>query len=108
MYEVVRQVFGRSLEAGFRRKRGSYNNLLRRHLEVRNTPFFARAQSFTLDSILAHVSIMKIEGGGRVSKKEAWGAGRKAQGRCLVAPYRAILRYYRCDTPYRAILFKGV
>ena len=22
-------------------------------------------------------------------------------------PYRAILRYYRCDTPYRAILFKG-
>ena len=24
----------------------------------------------------------------------------------LVAPYRAILRYYRCDTPYRAILFK--
>ena len=26
--------------------------------------------------------------------------------RSLVAPYRAILRYYRCDTPYRAILFK--
>ena len=26
----------------------------------------------------------------------------------LVAPYRAILRYYRCDTPYRAMLFKGV
>ena len=26
----------------------------------------------------------------------------------LVAPYRAILRYYRCDTPYRAILFKEV
>ena len=25
----------------------------------------------------------------------------------LVAPYRAILRYYRCDTPYGAILFKG-
>ena len=25
----------------------------------------------------------------------------------LVGPYRAILRYYRCDTPYRAILFKG-
>ena len=25
----------------------------------------------------------------------------------LVAPYRAILRYYRCDTTYRAILFKG-
>ena len=25
----------------------------------------------------------------------------------LVAPYRAILRYYRCDTPYRAILFQG-
>ena len=25
----------------------------------------------------------------------------------LVAPYRAILRYYRCDTPSRAILFKG-
>ena len=25
----------------------------------------------------------------------------------LVAPYCAILRYYRCDTPYRAILFKG-
>ena len=24
----------------------------------------------------------------------------------LVAPYRAILRYYCCDTPYRAILFK--
>ena len=24
-----------------------------------------------------------------------------------MAPYRAILRYYRCDTPYRAILFKG-
>ena len=27
--------------------------------------------------------------------------------RCLVAPYRAILRYYRCDTPYCAILFRG-
>ena len=26
----------------------------------------------------------------------------------LVAPYRAILRYYRCDTPYRAILFQGI
>ena len=25
----------------------------------------------------------------------------------LVAPYRAILRYYRCDAPYRTILFKG-
>ena len=25
----------------------------------------------------------------------------------LVAPYRAILRYYRCDAPYRAILFQG-
>ena len=25
----------------------------------------------------------------------------------LGAPYRTILRYYRCDTPYRAILFKG-
>ena len=25
----------------------------------------------------------------------------------LVAPYRAILRYYRCDTPYRAMLFQG-
>ena len=25
----------------------------------------------------------------------------------LVAPYRAILRYYHRDTPYRAILFKG-
>ena len=25
----------------------------------------------------------------------------------LVAPYRAILRYYRCDTPYRAIPVKG-
>ena len=24
-----------------------------------------------------------------------------------VAPYRAILRYYRCDTPYCAILLKG-
>ena len=24
-----------------------------------------------------------------------------------MAPYRAILRYYRCDTPYRAILFQG-
>ena len=24
-----------------------------------------------------------------------------------VAPYLSILRYYRCDTPYRAILFKG-
>ena len=30
-----------------------------------------------------------------------------AQTLALVAPYRAILRYYRCDTPYRAILFKG-
>ena len=26
---------------------------------------------------------------------------------CLVAPYRAILRYYRCDISYRAILFQG-
>ena len=25
----------------------------------------------------------------------------------LVAPYRAILRYYRCDTTYRAIRFQG-
>ena len=25
----------------------------------------------------------------------------------LVAPYRAILRYYRCDTPCRATLFRG-
>ena len=25
-----------------------------------------------------------------------------------MAPCRAIVRYYRCDTPYRAILFKGV
>ena len=25
----------------------------------------------------------------------------------LVAPYRATLRYYRCDTPYRAILSRG-
>ena len=25
----------------------------------------------------------------------------------LVAPYRAILQYYRCDTPYQAILFEG-
>ena len=25
----------------------------------------------------------------------------------LVAPYRAILRYYRCDTPYRLALFKS-
>ena len=25
----------------------------------------------------------------------------------LVAPYCAIMRYYRCDTPYRAILLKG-
>ena len=36
--------------------------------------------------------------------------GRSHSGRCtasLVAPYRAILRYYRCDTPYRAILFQG-
>ena len=24
-----------------------------------------------------------------------------------MAPYRAILRYYRCDTPYRVIIFKG-
>ena len=28
-------------------------------------------------------------------------------GVTLVAPYCAILRYYRCDTPYRAILSKG-
>ena len=27
-------------------------------------------------------------------------------GTGLVAPYRAILRYYRCDTPYRAIPFQ--
>ena len=26
---------------------------------------------------------------------------------CLVAPRRAMLRYYRCDTPYRAILIQG-
>ena len=25
----------------------------------------------------------------------------------LVAPYRPILRYYRCDTPYRAIYYQG-
>ena len=25
----------------------------------------------------------------------------------LVAPYRAILRYFRCDSPYRAILLLG-
>ena len=27
---------------------------------------------------------------------------------CLMAPDRAILRYYRCDTPYRVILFREV
>ena len=26
----------------------------------------------------------------------------------LVAPYRALLRYYRCDTPYRAIVFREI
>ena len=26
----------------------------------------------------------------------------------LVAPYRAILRYYRCDTPYCSIPSQGV
>ena len=36
-----------------------------------------------------------------------WRDPRKLLG-YLVAPYRAILRYYRCDTPYRAILFQGV
>ena len=30
-----------------------------------------------------------------------------AMAKNLVAPYRAILRYYRCDTPYRAILATG-
>ena len=30
--------------------------------------------------------------------------GRRAD---LVAPYRAILPYYRCDTPHRAMLFQG-
>ena len=33
---------------------------------------------------------------------------RKSLYQGLVAPYRAILRYYHCDTPYCAILFKGV
>ena len=37
---------------------------------------------------------------GKTLKKKEFLAG-------LVAPYRAILRYYRCDTPYRATLFKG-
>ena len=33
------------------------------------------------------------------------GSGKALRG--LVTPYRAILRYYRCDTPYRVILFRG-
>ena len=33
---------------------------------------------------------------------------RKQTGLYLVAPCRAILRYCRCDTPYRAILFREV
>ena len=56
------------------------------------------------------------EAAGRVSAGNLgeWGGGGKNiffRGRSarqdLVAPYRAILRYYLCDTPYRAILFKG-
>ena len=30
-----------------------------------------------------------------------------SMGGVLVAPYGAIMRYYCCDTPYRAILFRG-
>ena len=33
-----------------------------------------------------------------------WAAG-LLEAPSLVAPYRALLRYYRCDTPYRAIPF---
>ena len=36
-----------------------------------------------------------------------WCTNRALLNGGLVAPCRAILRYYRCDTPYRAILFKG-
>ena len=36
-----------------------------------------------------------------------WEVSLEAGHRHLVVPCRAILRYYRCDTPYRAILFKG-
>ena len=32
---------------------------------------------------------------------------RDARHAPLVSPYRAMLRYYRCDTLYRALLFKG-
>ena len=42
------------------------------------------------------------------TKRKNFFSFQEAWGESLVAPYRAILRYYRCDTPYRAILFKGV
>ena len=57
----------------------------------------------------AHARALKIRkrrrpGNQRFAKSGEIGHGSFA---LLVAPYCAILRYYRCDTPYRAILFKG-
>ena len=49
-----------------------------------------------------------LKGGTRQVKIET--RSRQSGQKCietLVAPYRAILRYYRCDTPYCAILFQG-
>ena len=37
-----------------------------------------------------------------------WSGQWPASFSALVAPYRAILRYYRCDTPYRAIHFEKI
>ena len=45
-------------------------------------------------------------GAGSRAGEEGSGAPRDAL-LTLVAPYRSILRYYRCDTPYCAILLKG-
>ena len=46
-----------------------------------------------------HINTRTILGQSREEHKRAH--------KSSVAPYRAILRYYHCDTPYRPILFQG-
>ena len=55
------------------------------------------------------ISCLRLDSRRQVSssQKHATGTPNTPRQTHLVAPYRAILRYYRCDTPYRAILFKG-
>ena len=92
------------------------------HLLVRGTPWHAHATC--CPGVVSPISSVK-----RISAAAELAPGPGAGGACcsrnpavhhsaeslgktkahlsLVAPYRAMLRYYRCDTLYRAMLFQG-